>query len=721
MKKKALSLILALVLVLGLLPVTAQADRLSSGLEYKIIGDHVEITGYTGNSPLVVIPDRIAGFPVTSIGTEAFFCCDLLTDIELPDSLTSIGSRAFYNCSSLTEIELPESITTIGDGAFFSCIKLTEFIIPEGVVSIGEQAFYKCVGLTGIDIPASVVTVGSEAFSLCSGLLDIRVDENNRNYSSDDRGILFNKEKTLLIAAPGGITDSYEVPVGVTAIGKYAFFFCNSLLGITIPDSVVIIDDSAIYGCGSLTEIRVDENNRIYSSDDRGVLFNKEKTLLILAPGWLIDSYQIPDGVIFIGDYAFNCCDSLLSIIISETVTSIGNRAFSDCQGLRDIVIPQSVTSIGDNAFSSCYNLSTIRFAGNAPEFGEFVFSGITATASYPVGDPSWTSDVMQNYGGTISWIAYEPHVHEYTSAVTAPTCTEQGFTTHACACGDSYVSDHTDPLGHDMGEWEPVSDPTCTKDGTESRSCSRCGNTETRAIEATGHSHEAAVTAPTCTVHGWTTYTCHCGDFYLDDFVDALGHDYADGTCTRCGRADPEHQPTGPSFTDVPTDSFFEEPVEWAVENGVTFGTSDTTFSPGDLCLRAHVVTFLWRAAGCPAPQSSANPFVDVTPGAFYYDAVLWAVENGITNGTDATHFDPAGICNRVQIVAFLHRAFGSPAVEGVSNPFSDVPVDAWYAAPILWAVENGVTNGLSATEFGPTADCNRAQAVTFLYRAYN
>ena len=173
--------------------------------------------------------------------------------------------------------------------------------------------------------------------------------------------------------------------------------------------------------------------------------------------------------------------------------------------------------------------------------------------------------------------------------------------------------------------------------------------------------------------------------------------------------------------FSDVPVDAFFYDPVLWAVEQGITSGTSGTTFSPNDSCMRAHVVTFLWRAAGSPSPESTVNPFEDVKPEDFYYKAVLWAVENGITTGTDATHFSPFGICNRAQVVTFLHRAFGSPDASASDNPFTDVPTDTWYAAPVLWAVENGITNGLSATEFGPDTPCNRAQVVTFLYRAYN
>ncbi|MBQ2919859.1 MAG: extracellular solute-binding protein [Oscillospiraceae bacterium] len=175
------------------------------------------------------------------------------------------------------------------------------------------------------------------------------------------------------------------------------------------------------------------------------------------------------------------------------------------------------------------------------------------------------------------------------------------------------------------------------------------------------------------------------------------------------------------PTFSDVPAGAYYEDAVEWAVVNGITSGTSATTFSPGDDCMRAYAVTFLWRVAGCPEPRSTVNPFVDVAPGSFYEKPVLWALEQGITTGTDATHFNPAGVCNRAQIVTFLYRAFGSPAVDTNDLPFTDVPADSWCAAPVAWALENDITKGLSDTSFGPEANCIRAQVVTFLYRAYN
>ena len=154
-----------------------------------------------------------------------------------------------------------------------------------------------------------------------------------------------------------------------------------------------------------------------------------------------------------------------------------------------------------------------------------------------------------------------------------------------------------------------------------------------------------------------------------------------------------------------------------WAVDKGVTGGTSATTFSPDGICTRAQAVTFLWRAAGSPAPKSSAMPFTDVKAGSYYYDAVLWAVEKDITKGTSDITFSPDLNCSRGQIVTFLWRAAGSPAVSG-NAAFTDVVVDAYYADAVLWAVKEGVTNGSSATTFGPDVECSRSQIVTFIYR---
>ena len=171
------------------------------------------------------------------------------------------------------------------------------------------------------------------------------------------------------------------------------------------------------------------------------------------------------------------------------------------------------------------------------------------------------------------------------------------------------------------------------------------------------------------------------------------------------------------PEFKDIANDSYYYDAVQWAVEKGITEGTSAEAFSPGASCTRAQMATFLWRAAGSPAPKSTTNPFKDISSTDYFYNAVLWAVENGITSGTGADTFSPATTVTRGQTVTFLYRAAGSPAVSGGS--FSDVAADAYYAKAVAWANENGITSGVGSNKFAPNADCTRAQIVTLLYRA--
>lgn len=169
--------------------------------------------------------------------------------------------------------------------------------------------------------------------------------------------------------------------------------------------------------------------------------------------------------------------------------------------------------------------------------------------------------------------------------------------------------------------------------------------------------------------------------------------------------------------FVDVATGSYYEDAVDWAVENGITKGTDDTHFSPDGICTRVQAVTFLWRTAGSPASKTSTMPFTDVPVGSYYYDAVLWAVENGITKGTSDTTFSPNMTCSRAQIVTFLWRSEKSPAA-GTANPFADVKSTTYYADAVLWAVKENITKGTTSTTFSPNADCTRAQIVTFLWR---
>ena len=170
--------------------------------------------------------------------------------------------------------------------------------------------------------------------------------------------------------------------------------------------------------------------------------------------------------------------------------------------------------------------------------------------------------------------------------------------------------------------------------------------------------------------------------------------------------------------FVDVAEKDYFYDAVLWGVENGVVKGMDETHFEPETVCTRAQALTFLWRANGMPQPKTTTNPFVDVDASAYYYDAVLWGVENGIVKGMDETHFEPDTACSRAQALTFLWRAKGMPQASGTT--FADVPANAYYAQAVAWGVENGIVKGMDETHFEPDTLCQRAHAVTFLWRAY-
>ena len=174
-------------------------------------------------------------------------------------------------------------------------------------------------------------------------------------------------------------------------------------------------------------------------------------------------------------------------------------------------------------------------------------------------------------------------------------------------------------------------------------------------------------------------------------------------------------------AFTDVDrsADSWYHDALDWAVTEEITNGTSDTTFSPKKACTRAEAVTFLYRAAGKPSVEGVKNVFTDVKEGSFYYEAVLWAVSKGITKGVTDTTFEPNTPCSRAHIVTFLFRAAGEPVLAEAELTYVDVPAGQWYTVPVIWADAMGITNGVDETHFAPKSECTRAQIVTFLYRS--
>ena len=279
-------------------------------------------------------------------------------------------------------------------------------------------------------------------------------------------------------------------------------------------------------------------------------------------------------------------------------------------------------------------------------------------------------------------------HVHEMTAvAKVDATCTTTGTEAYwKCdGCGRLFAdADGKQPIdapvvipvkAHSWSDWTVTKQPTETEQGEDTRLCAVCGEKETRPIE------KLAPAKPE---------KCDGGD-----------------SCPSIKLAD----------VDRSANSWYHEAVDWAYVKGVTTGMTETTFGPNEPCTRAQAVTFLWRANGSPEPTSNKCDFVDVSADMYYYKAVLWAVEKNITNGVDATHFAPDMTCSRAHIVTFLYRAANMPAVKSAAA-FTDVPANEWFTDAVAWAAENGITDGVGNNMFAPAKDCVRAEIVTFLYR---
>ena len=329
----------------------------------------------------LIIPDGI-----TNIQASAFSSCKTLKSIVIPDSVTYIGDNAFDNCSSLTSVVIPDSVTSIGDYAFYWCSSLTSVVIPDSVTSIGDGAFCLCYSLQSVVIGNSVTSIGDGAFAYCGSLTDITVDENNKTYKSID-GSLYSKDgKTLIQYATGKPDTTFEIPDGVTTIKDNAFLYCTYLNRVIIPASVTNIEALAFAYTDSIDNIIVDENNQYFKSLD-GNLYSKDgKTLVRYATGKSDTTFEIPNSVTSIGDYAFYDCSSLTSVVIPDSVTSIGDYAFAFCYSLTSVVIPDSVTTIGEDAFASCDSLTSVVIGNSVTSIGDYAFAWCYSLQSVVIG-----------------------------------------------------------------------------------------------------------------------------------------------------------------------------------------------------------------------------------------------------------------------------------------------------------------------------------------------
>ena len=335
MEKKCFVALLMVVVMMCACWTGAAAEN-ERDYQYALLDDGtIEITRYKGSADRLAIPAKIAGKTVTSIRYSAFYSCDSLTSVSIPDSVEQIGTNLFVGCSKLKTISVSPDhpyFATI-DGVLFrkadkalisypAGIKSSTYTIPQGIAVIGDSAFFACSSLTSVSFPDSVTSIGDEAFALCSSLTSV------------------------------------SIPDSVTSIGDAAFHSCKSLTSVSIPNSVEQIGTNPFAFCSKLKTISVSPEHLYFATID-GVLFRKADKALISYPAGISSStYTIPQGITAIGDGAFSSCSSLTSVSIPDSVTSIGDCAFGSCTSLTSVSIPDSVTSIGDYAFDNCPNLT---------------------------------------------------------------------------------------------------------------------------------------------------------------------------------------------------------------------------------------------------------------------------------------------------------------------------------------------------------------------------
>ncbi len=721
----------------------------------------------------VTIPGQIRSVPY-----GCFYGCQNLSSVIFPEDLYEILQNAFLGCSALTALDLPENLSSIGSFAFSGCTGLTELNLPDNLSSIDNAAFRDCTGLTAVTFPASLTSLGEYVFSWCGSILSYCVDADNPVYSSDSQGALYDREKTRLILYPTGRIGAYAIPESVTEIGPNACSLCAGLTAVSFPEGLAVIGSNSFSGCTGLTELLLPEAlSRIgYNAFEGctelrmlklpGEISEAEENVFLGCTGLKtvifseglseipfgmfsgctgLTGLSFPEGLTTIGPWAFSGCTGLTVLVFPEGLTIIGDSAFSGCSGLTELHFPNSLTAIGDSAFYQCVGLTSVSLPESltylsgfnactalteitipkgVSTIGHGAFSGCTGLASVSLPEElisirelafsectGLTSLRIPDGTTDIRYYAFSGCTGLRSARLPGSLRRIETGAFSGCTSLSQLVLENPDCLvccGHEP--YGPYAAPASTSLTLQ--------KAEERQLRSTGYEVDVAdsLGIPSFT----TVYGKH--DTELENAepihveVDPFLYRYLESYAKHYGYS---FFATN-VFDDVKEGKYYEIPVAWAYGKGITTGTGERTFSPGQTCTREQIVTFLYNAAGKPGYTLTENPFTDVKAGKWYYDAVMWAYENEITSGVGDGLFGVGQGCTREQVVTFLWKALGSPEPETAECPFEDVKPGRYYYKAVLWAVENGITSGTSPTTFGPKDTCTRAQIVTFLYKAY-
>lgn len=472
--------------------------------------------------------------------------------------------------------------------------------------------------------------------------------------------------------------------------------------------------------CGENTTWNYDETTKTLTVSGTGEMSDFDKYYFVPWESYRkeIEVVLVQPGLTYIGKNAFRQSVSLRSVSISDSVKKIGNSAFCSCSALTSMTIPDSVTSIDNGAFDGCENLNSVILPNSVTSIGVCAFSNCTNLISVSL--PNSITD--------IAWGLFMGCKSLPSIAIPDSVTTIGDHAFSGCGSLKSVViPDKVKRVGSyafcncaDLNS-VTIPDGVAVIDDDAFANCTSLTSLYIPSSVIDLGDWSTFLNCDGLTLYGETgSYAERYAKAWGIRFVSTSSPDPIDPDPDPID-PDPDPDPVDPDpvgtrFQDVDGKAYYAEAVKWAVEKGITSGTDKNHFSPNAFCTRAQAVAFLWRAAGEPEPQGTAAGFTDVKAGAYYEKAVQWAVEQGITAGTGVGKFSPEVPCTRGQIVAFLWRKEGTPEAAGAA--FGDVQPGAYYETAVKWAVEQGITAGTSATTFSPESRCTRAQIVSFLYR---
>ena len=479
----------------------------------------------------VVLPDTL-----TAIGTYAFNGCNSLKTISLPESLSAIGIYAFNECAGLKKIEIPGKVEQISKSVFEKCTGLTSVIINEGTTTIGDFVFYRCSGLTDLQLPEGLTMIGNNTFRECTALINVELPN---SVSSIGYEAFYGCSKLSRINYPvswsvAGRRDGYtssgpnyqgnifggcssltkiEIPEGVTEIPSCAFSRCTYLEEVVLPDTLNAIGTYAFNECTGLKTINLLEGLTVIPD----YCFYNCPNLSVLT---------LPATIESINKYAFYNCFGLRVINMNEELRTIGSYAFYGCDGILSLVLNKGVEVISGNAFANCANLNTVEIPDSVIFMETSSFSNCSKLKIY-CNSGTKAHVVSELAGYTI--VLLDEHEHEYVAVIeTAPTCTRGGSQIKTCSiCGYNYI-EILNPLGHKQGNWVVLTEPTCTKEGIKILSCTVCGEQLEKAyLEAYGHTEgDWETTEGSCTEGGFRTKHCIvCNVEIARENLPATGH----------------------------------------------------------------------------------------------------------------------------------------------------------------------------------------------------